>query len=189
VNLAIPSSGTIGTVHSFTFTLPHWGRIVDLQITLDDLTHTFPDDLDFLLLSQGGANFEFWSDVGGNTDITNGDFTISDSAASALPDATALASGTYRPADYSTVETGGSRPAWSSIIPEPPPSILPSLGRSQAAPGAFTSRTMPAAMPVASGGGASRSPTTSSSSLTTSPMKAGATSYGATTAAKSISGT
>jgi hypothetical protein len=134
VNLGIPATGTSGTVSdSFTVGLARWGRSVDLQVTLGDLTHTFPDDLDFLLLGPGGANFEFWSDAGAGTDITNGDFTISDSAASALPDATALTSGTYRPADYGTQETAdnwGLASAWLSIIPQPPPSILPLLGRS-----------------------------------------------------------
>jgi hypothetical protein len=116
-NLAIPATGTSGTVSdSFNLGLINWGRIVDLQVILGDLTHTFPDDLDFLLLGQGGANFEFWSDVGNGAGITNGDFTISDSAASVLPDATPLASGTYRPADYATQETAENWGLASSLV-------------------------------------------------------------------------
>jgi FG-GAP-like repeat len=117
VNLAIPASGTSGTVSdSVNFNFSSWGRIADLLVVLFDLTHAFPDDLDFLLVGPGGTNFEFWSDAGGGTDITNGDFTISDSAASALPDATALASGTYGPADYGTVETGDNWGLASSLV-------------------------------------------------------------------------
>src|SRR5262245_18612203 len=92
-----------------------WGRIVDLKVELIGLTHTFPDDLDFLLLAPGGRNFEFWSDAGGDNAITNGNFTISDSAAAVLPDETAIAPGTFRPADYGMVETAANWGLLSSI--------------------------------------------------------------------------
>jgi hypothetical protein len=68
-----------------TLSLPQWFRIVDLKVSLIDLTHTFPDDLDFLLLGPDERGFEFWSDAGGSTDIVNADFGITDSAASLLP--------------------------------------------------------------------------------------------------------
>jgi hypothetical protein len=77
-----------------------WFRIVDLQVRLSDLTHSFPDDLDFLLVGPDGRNFEFWSDAGGNSPISNGTFFIADSAASLLPDQTAIAPGMYRPTNY-----------------------------------------------------------------------------------------
>ena len=48
---------------------------------------------------------EFWSDAGGSTPISNGDFIIRESVAFALlPDFGGIASGTYRPADYGEVE-------------------------------------------------------------------------------------
>ena len=78
-----------------------WTKIVNLKVILGDLTHTFPDDLDFLLVAPDGrTNFEFWSDAGGSSDISHGDFTIGDSTASGLPDLGLIASGTYRPAAY-----------------------------------------------------------------------------------------
>src|SRR5262245_17895381 len=83
-------------------TLGGWGRITHISITLTGLTHTFPDDLDFLLWAgPRGTNLEFWSDAGGDPNI-NGSFTIADSGASSLPDApfVPIASGTYRPTDY-----------------------------------------------------------------------------------------
>jgi hypothetical protein len=83
-----------------------WGRVTDISFDLNNLSHTIPDDLDFLLVGPGGRNLEFWSDAGGGTDIVNGDFTIRDSGASFLPDTTAIASGTYKPTDYNS--TGGS---------------------------------------------------------------------------------
>jgi hypothetical protein len=80
-----------------TLPCPIGAGIVDLKVTLGNLTHTFPDDLDFLFVGQGGANLEFWSDAGSSNAISNGDFISSDSAALMLPNDAAIASGTYRP--------------------------------------------------------------------------------------------
>jgi FG-GAP-like repeat len=85
-----------------------WGRIVHLEVNLTGLTHAFSDDLDFLFVGPNGAKFEFWSDAGGSNAISNGNFTISDSGAFLLPDGTSIASGTYRPSDYLTVENGSN---------------------------------------------------------------------------------
>ena len=51
-----------------------------LSITLTGLSHTFPDDLDFLFVGPDGTNLEFWSDAGGGTTISNQNYTIRDSA-------------------------------------------------------------------------------------------------------------
>jgi hypothetical protein len=88
---------------SFPVAIAGSGRVVDVRITLNNLSHPRPDDLDFLFVGPGGRNLEFWSDAGGGTDIVNGNFTIRDSGASLLPDTGGVASGTYRPSDYSGV--------------------------------------------------------------------------------------
>ena len=94
-----------------------WGRIVDLQVILHGLTHTFPDDLDFLLVGPGGATLEFWSDAGGNIDISNGNFTICGfRCICCCRTQAAIASGTYRPADYGFAEHSSN---WGL-----PPSII-----------------------------------------------------------------
>jgi FG-GAP-like repeat len=96
-----------------------WGRITDVRITLQGLTHTFPDDLDFLLVGPGGANLEFCSDAGGSFDITNntnffGDFFP---GTFLVPDATQLDNlFSYRPADYAQAEDSSN---WGL-----PPSII-----------------------------------------------------------------
>jgi hypothetical protein len=117
--LAIPPTGTIGTAsRSWTpiDNLGLWGRVVDINVTLSGLAHTFPDDLDFLLLGPGGTNLEFWSDAGTDVDINNGNFTIRDSGASLLPDQAAIASGTYRPSDYGAVENSDNWGLAPSLI-------------------------------------------------------------------------
>jgi hypothetical protein len=99
-----------------------WGRVTDIRISLNDLSHTFPDDLDFLFVGPGGRNLAFWSDAGSGNDIVNGDFTIRDSGASLLPDTTAIASGTYKPTDYTFGShwrtTGAYHRASPSTIPQ-----------------------------------------------------------------------
>ena len=47
-----------------------WARITHISVTLNGLSHTFPDDLDFLLVSGSGNNLEFWSDAGGRRTLS-----------------------------------------------------------------------------------------------------------------------
>src|SRR5262245_49486232 len=114
-NFTINSNATVSSsMDVFLIPTPFsglpWYKIASMTVTLGGLTHTFPDDLDFLLVGPDGRSLEFWSDAGGGTDISNGSFLIADSGASLLPDQTAIASGTYRPADYTVgpgIDLGG----------------------------------------------------------------------------------
>src|SRR5262245_59719373 len=91
-----------------------WGRVTDISVTLGGLSHTFPDDLDFLLLGPRGTNLEFWSDAGAGGDIVNRNYTITDSAAALLPDTPgpSIASGAYKPTDYSP-DSGETSANWN----------------------------------------------------------------------------
>ncbi len=81
------------------------GGITTLTVTLSGLTHLNADDLDILLVSPSGKNMLIMSDAGGTTDITGVNLTLDDNAATALPDATVLTSGSFRPANYGTGDT------------------------------------------------------------------------------------
>jgi PEP-CTERM motif len=81
------------------------GTITGLTLSLNGLSHTFPDDLVFGLLNADlGLGFVFMSQVGGSTDWNNISLTFSDTASMALPesfvDSTPVASGTYLPSNY-----------------------------------------------------------------------------------------
>ena len=76
------------------------GNIASLTILLNGLSHTFPDDLDVFLVSPDGDAICLMSDAGSNTDLADADLTFSDSAASPIPDGTAISSGSWRPANY-----------------------------------------------------------------------------------------
>jgi subtilisin-like proprotein convertase family protein len=77
------------TVSGFT------GAISRATVTLHDLTHTFPADIDVLLVGPGGQKALVMSDLGAGDDVGHINLTFDDLAASA-PGA-ALTSGTFRP--------------------------------------------------------------------------------------------
>ncbi|MFN0277157.1 MAG: reprolysin-like metallopeptidase, partial [Pyrinomonadaceae bacterium] len=76
------------------------GNVTKVTVTLTGLGHTFPDDIDVLLVGPGGQNALIMSDAGGDADVTGINLTLDDAAATALPDAGPLVSGTFQPANY-----------------------------------------------------------------------------------------
>ena len=91
------------------------GSITDVNVQINGLSHTYPDDIDMLLVSPSGQNAIFMSDAGGSFDVVNCDLTIDDEAPAVLPDGSQLACpGSYQPANY---EPGDPFPA-----PAPAPS-------------------------------------------------------------------
>jgi Ca2+-binding RTX toxin-like protein len=84
---SINVSGLLGTVGKAT-------------VTLTNLTHTWPDDLDILLEGPGGQAVILMSDAGGSGDVQNVTLTFDDAAGSPLPNDTQIASGTFTPFNY-----------------------------------------------------------------------------------------
>ncbi|MHA6718331.1 PEPxxWA-CTERM sorting domain-containing protein [Sphingomonas sp. RS6] len=85
------------------------GNITGLTLSLNDISHTYPDDLVLGLLNVDlGLGFVFMSQVGSGTDWNNIDLTFSDDASTALPesfvDFTPVTSGTYLPSNYGFYE-------------------------------------------------------------------------------------
>ncbi len=75
------------------------GGVLAIELSIAGFTHTFPDDVDMLLVSPSGQKMIFMSDAGGGGDVTGLGFTLADSAATLLSDAGPLVAGTYRPSD------------------------------------------------------------------------------------------
>lgn len=73
------------------------GSIVSVAVRLNGLSHTFPDDLDIVLVGPSGQAVMLMSDVGGATPITNVNLVFSAGASGFLPDSGPITSGTYRP--------------------------------------------------------------------------------------------
>lgn len=74
--------------------------VVGVRVQMFGLTHTFPSDLDFLLISPDGQSLVFQSDAGGGVDLSNATYTIDDAAAGLMPSNAQLISASYRPTDY-----------------------------------------------------------------------------------------
>ena len=101
-----PSVITVGNVA---------GVISRVTVTVTNLHHTFPDDLDLLLVSPSGQSVMLMSDVGGGHDVTNAILTFDDAATASLSDSGPIVSGTYKPTNYSP---GG--PETYFFAPAPP---------------------------------------------------------------------
>lgn len=70
-----------------------------VTVSLHGLTHTYPDDLDVLLVGPQGQAVLLMSDAGGGYDLSDVTLTFDDTATSALPDSTQIVAGTFRPTD------------------------------------------------------------------------------------------
>lgn len=98
---AVTASGLTGT------------KLINLKIK--GLSHTFPGDIDMLLVGPGGQKMVVMSDVVGTADAVNVSFTLKDSAADLLPAAAALVDGaSYRPSDITAGDT------WPAPAPSAP---------------------------------------------------------------------
>jgi subtilisin-like proprotein convertase family protein len=120
--ILIPGTGTAGPASPYPSTLSVGGLIGPISkvnVSIDGLTHTAPDDIDMLLVSPSGKKTLLMSDAGGHIPV-NGIQLVFDSNGSLLPDESALSSGTYRPADY---EPGGD--IFPTIVGSPVPPAAP----------------------------------------------------------------
>jgi len=99
---AVPASGTAGpaSVYPINFNVAGVGIVSKVTLTLTDFSHTFPDDLDFLLVGPSGASVLFMSDAGGSVDLSGVTSTFDDAAASTLADGAFNGSGTYKPSNF-----------------------------------------------------------------------------------------
>jgi subtilisin-like proprotein convertase family protein len=92
--------------------------IAKVTVSLNSLTHTFPDDLDVLLVGPGGQKLLLMSDNGLGDDITGVTLTLDDAAAASLPDNGPLVTGTFKPTNFGTGDTFVA-PAPAGPYPDP----------------------------------------------------------------------
>lgn len=87
--------------------------IRQIQVRIQNLTHTYPDDLDLLMVGPTGQALLLMSDSGGSTDIVNRNLTFDDYAPDLPPDEGVLTDGTYRCGD----QPGGGIDPFSAPAP------------------------------------------------------------------------
>ncbi len=100
--LSIPDSGN-GSPYPSTINVSGMsGTISKVVVKLKGLSHTYPDDLDILLVGPGGQMVILLSDAGGAADVVNGNLTFDSAASTVLPNSSQIVSGTYLPTNYGT---------------------------------------------------------------------------------------
>ena len=75
------------------------GTVSKVTVSLRQFTHTFPEDVDVLLVGPAGQKVMLMSDAGAGNSVSGVTLTF-DSTGGALPFANAISGGTYRPTDY-----------------------------------------------------------------------------------------
>jgi subtilisin-like proprotein convertase family protein len=73
------------------------GSVSKVTVTLSELNHSFPGDLDILLVSPTGQKAILMSDVGQGGDLNSVTLNFDDDAASFLPETGQIISGSYKP--------------------------------------------------------------------------------------------
>lgn len=99
-------TSSIGTAspYSSNITAAGLGNITSMSVVVSNFNHTFPDDVDILLVGPGGQKFILMSDVGGGLAANNVTLTFADGG-TAMGDATQLISGTVRPTNIGATDT------------------------------------------------------------------------------------
>jgi subtilisin-like proprotein convertase family protein len=103
--VTIPSVGHAAPYPSVINVSGMAGTISSITATLRGFTHTWPADVDVLLVGPTGQKAMIFSDVGGGNSLNNVTVTLSDSAASSLT-AARITAGTYKPTNIEPGETG-----------------------------------------------------------------------------------
>jgi subtilisin-like proprotein convertase family protein len=99
------SSGPAGPYPSVISVSGVSGTVTQVAVKLVNVNHTFPDDLDVLLVSPTGQNLIIMSDAGAGNDLVNATITIDDAAGSGFPDTTSIGTGTFRPTNHLNGDT------------------------------------------------------------------------------------
>ena len=109
INTSSAPAGTIPYPSPITVSqLP--GEITSVAVTLVNITHPNPDDLDVLLVGPGGQTVLLMSDAGGSANVTNVTVSFVDGARPAIPDDGPLTAGVYQPSNYDTTEAFPNAP-------------------------------------------------------------------------------
>jgi subtilisin-like proprotein convertase family protein len=101
------------------------GTISKVVVKINGLTHAFARDIDMLLVGPGGQKVMLMSDAGGNLAVSNATVTFDAAAAAAVPQTTAIATGIYKPTDYTFGGTTDNFPAPGPAPAAPPATPYP----------------------------------------------------------------
>ena len=91
-------------------------QIDSIRVTLFDVTHQLPDNMDFLLVGPTGVKYIFMADAGGPNPLTTpATLTFWDNAAAPIPNNGPLVTGSFKPVSWEAPQ-----PAFVAPAPAPP---------------------------------------------------------------------
>ena len=91
------------------------GFITGISVTLSNVNHSFPGDIEVLLVGPKGQSAILMANAGSSMELTNVTITLSDFAPKPLPKTEQIVSGSYNPTYYNL-----SLPSWPSPAPSGP---------------------------------------------------------------------
>ncbi len=112
-NLAPITINDNAAANPYPATFTQWGmagNISDVNVTLFNVNHTHPDDLDILLQAPNGDAVLLMSDACGTSDLMNANLTFDQTAAGLLGDNDPCTGGTYQPSQYDDASDGHPAP-------------------------------------------------------------------------------
>lgn len=107
-SITIPGDGAATPYPSSINVVGVLGTVQSVRVSLNGFGHTFPDDVDVLLVSPSGRKMIILSDVGSATAVTNTTINLDDAAAALAPDAGPIPSNTtvtYKPTNIGATDT------------------------------------------------------------------------------------
>ena len=107
-SLVIPAVGSASPYPAVINVSGLTGTVQHVAVRLNQLTHTFPADLDVLLVGPDGHAAMVMSDIGVSNDVNNITLTFQDGAPTPTPQ---LVTGTFAPADNAPPEAALPAPA------------------------------------------------------------------------------
>ncbi|HKE57726.1 MAG TPA: S8 family serine peptidase [Pyrinomonadaceae bacterium] len=126
--IVIPASGTGATTGAPSNPFPSnitvaglVNPVTNVSVRLKNISHTFPDDVDVLLVGPTGRKFIVISDAGDTNDWVGATLTLDDNATNPLNDTAANGTGTFRPGNFGTVQDPFPAPAPASPYLSPAP--------------------------------------------------------------------
>src|SRR5207247_7683797 len=98
--ITIPSSGAATPYPSIIAFSGLPATISKVTVTLSGLSHSYPDDLDVLLVGPTGQGVMVMSDAGDSQPVNNVTLTFDDAASPFVPDSAQISSRSSKPANY-----------------------------------------------------------------------------------------
>ena len=104
--IAVPGTGSFGPANPHPSNISVTGlsgNVDNVRVSLNNMSHTFPDDIDIILQAPNGQQMLLMSDTGSRFDLVGVTLNFSASAGGGLPNDTQIVSGIYLPTNFNTV--------------------------------------------------------------------------------------